>query len=137
MTGKTLWLICAAVLTLFASSAVMAEPSKNHVVRIAELEIDPAQLQAYKALLAEEIEASVRIEPGVLSLSAVSIKGNPTHIRILEVYADQQAYEAHLKTSHFLKYKTGTAGMVRSLNLLEAEPVMMCAKAGQPRGAGC
>jgi quinol monooxygenase YgiN len=36
------------------------------IVRIAELEIDPNQIAAYNALLSEEVEASVRIEPGVL-----------------------------------------------------------------------
>ena len=54
------------------------------IVRLAELEIDPAQLDSYKALLAEEIEASVRTEQGVLMLHAVSVKGQPranSHIR--------------------------------------------------------
>ena len=63
------------------------------VVRIAELEIDPAQVDAYKAALTEEVEASVRLEPGVLALNAVSINDNPTHIRLLEIYASQSAYE--------------------------------------------
>jgi quinol monooxygenase YgiN len=73
------------------------------IVRMAELEIDPAQLGRYKALLAEEIDASVATEPGVLMLCAVSIKDGPEHIRILEVYADQEVYEAHLRSPHFLK----------------------------------
>ena len=93
----------------------MAATEHDPIVRMAELDIDPAQLDAYKAFLTEEIEASVRLEPGVLSLSAVSVKGDPTRIRILEVYADQAAYEAHLKAPHFLKYKNGTTAMVRSL----------------------
>ncbi|CDM56547.1 MULTISPECIES: putative quinol monooxygenase [Rhizobium] len=98
------------------------------VVRMAELEIDPDQLEAYRALLAEEIEASVTLEDGVLSLHAVSIKDSPHKIRILEVYASSKAYEVHLRTPHFLKYKSGTAGMVTSLTLVDVEPVMMRAK---------
>jgi quinol monooxygenase YgiN len=98
------------------------------IVRIAELEIDLDQLSAYRALLAEEIEASVDREPGVLMLHAVAEKERPERIRILEVYADRAAYEAHLLTPHFLKYKTGTAGMVRSLKLVDVEPVMMRGK---------
>ena len=43
-------------------------------MRLAELEIDPAQLDSYKAALKEEIEASIRLEPGVLTLFAVSVK---------------------------------------------------------------
>jgi quinol monooxygenase YgiN len=71
------------------------------IVRLAELQIDPAQLDAYLALLREEIEASVRLEPGVLTLNAVALKDSPDHIRLMEIYADQDAYEAHLKSPHF------------------------------------
>ncbi len=106
----------------------MAEPENHPIVRIAELDIDPARIDAYKEYLREEIEASVRVEPGVLSLNAVSVRGDPAQIRILEVYADQAAYEAHLNTPHFLKYKNGTATMVRSLRLIETDPIMLRAK---------
>ncbi|UVC09317.1 antibiotic biosynthesis monooxygenase [Rhizobium sp. TH2] len=98
------------------------------IVKIAELEIDPEQIDAYRALLAEEIEASVDLEPGVLMLHAVAERERPAQIRILEVYADRTAYEAHLLTPHFLKYKTGTAGMVKSLRLVDVDPVMMRGK---------
>ena len=98
------------------------------IVRMAELEVDPAQIGAYTALLAEEVEASVAKEPGVLMLHAVSVNGNPERIRILEVYASPQDYEAHLQTPHFLKYKTLTADMVKSLALVEVDPIVMCAK---------
>lgn len=64
----------------------------------------------------------------MLSLNAVSVKDNPAQIRILEIYADQAAYEAHLKTPHFLKYKNGTAGMVRSLKLIETDPILLRSK---------
>ena len=98
------------------------------IVRIAELEIDPTQLEAYLALLTEEIEASVEKEPGVLMLHAVSVKDAPEKVRILEVYANRQAYEAHIQTPHFLKYKTLTAGMVMSLNLVDVDPISLSAK---------
>ncbi len=102
--------------------------SGKPVVRMAELEIDPGTLEAYRALLTEEIEASVALEDGVLSLNAVSIKDRPHVIRILEVYADKEAYEAHLRTPHFLKYKNETAGMVTSLTLVDVEPIVMRSK---------
>ena len=98
------------------------------MVRIAEIEVDPDQLEAYKAILAEEQAASVRLEPGVLMLHSVSLKEAPTHIRLLEVYASQSAYEAHLKAPHFIKYKTATATMVKSLKLIPASPILLCAK---------
>ncbi|HQZ12601.1 MAG TPA: putative quinol monooxygenase [Devosia sp.] len=98
------------------------------VIRIAELEIDPVHLDRYKALLAEEIEASVVAEPGVLFLHAASLTGSANLIRILEGYADQAAYEAHLQAPHFLKYKMKTASMILSLRLLPADVVALHAK---------
>lgn len=99
------------------------------IIRIAELEIDPAHIDRYKALLAEEIEAAVAVEPGVLFLHAVSIGGQPNVIRILEGYADQSAYDAHLQTPHFLKYKMKTASMILSLRLLPTDAVALRSKA--------
>ena len=64
----------------------------------------------------------------MLTLYAVSVKGQPTQIRIFEMNADTAAYEAHLQTPHFKKYKTGTQGMVKSLVLVETDPILLGAK---------
>lgn len=97
---------------------------KHPMVRLAKIVVDPAQLEQYKAILKEEAEASVRIEPGVLTLYAVSEKENPTHFTILEIYADSAAYRVHLQTPHFIKYKTSTKDMVKSLELVETTPLI-------------
>jgi 4-carboxymuconolactone decarboxylase len=102
---------------------VSAQENKQ-LVRLAKLVIDSAQLASYNALLKEGIETSVQVEPGVLTLYAVAEKDNPTHITILEIYANQEAYETHIKTPHFLKYKNGTKDMVKSLELIETIPLM-------------
>ena len=120
--------LAAFMLGIGAGRQAKAQAAPNKP--IAELEIDPAQIEDYKAYLREEIAASVVQEPGVLSLSAVAIAGKPASIRLLEVYASDAAYQAHLRTPHFLKYKQGTADMVQSLRLIETEPVMLCAKGG-------
>jgi quinol monooxygenase YgiN len=110
----------------------MAQDEKERLVRIAELEIDAAKLEAYRGLLAQEIEASVATEPGVLMLHAVSLRGSPEQIRLLEVYASLQDYEAHLKAPHFLKYKTLTSAMVKSLRLVDVDPIILRAKSALP-----
>jgi 4-carboxymuconolactone decarboxylase len=83
----------------------------------------PGYLEEYAALLKEEAEASVRLEPGVISIFPMFQKDNPTEIRILEIYASQEAYEAHLQTPHFKKYKTMTLEMVKSLKVIDMEPL--------------
>ena len=123
---KILMAISSVILSLSATEAIAA--SASPMVRIAEIEVDPDQLAAYKAILAEEQEASVRLEPGVLMLHSVAIAAQPAQIRLLEVYRDQAAYEAHIRSPHFLKYKTSTERMVRSLKLIETTPILLCAK---------
>lgn len=100
----------------------------KRLVRMAELEIDPARLDAYLAFLTEEIAASVEREPGVLMLHAVADKTAPHKIRILEVYASRTAYEAHIETPHFLKYKAGTADMVVTLRLIDMDPIILASR---------
>jgi quinol monooxygenase YgiN len=116
-------LFAFAVLPLSGCGPASAE-TQGQMVRLAKLEIDPAQLDAYRAALKEEIEASVSLEPGVLTLYAVSEKDRPTHFTILEIYADRAAYEHHIKTPHFLKYKQGTEKMVKSLELVDSVPLV-------------
>ncbi len=114
----------AIVGMLTFSFGTIAAQEKTQMVRLAKLVIDPTQLESYKAILKEEIEASVRIEPGVLTLYAVSEKEKPSHITILEIYANTDAYKSHLQTPHFIKYKTGTKDMVKSLELAETVPLV-------------
>ena len=96
--------------------------------RVANIEVYPADLPAYKTALAEHAAAAVRLEPGVLALQAVYDQAQPTHVTVFEIYASDSAYQAHLKTSHFLKYKNGTIKMVKSLQLTEMSPIAIAIK---------
>ena len=99
-------------------------PAENNLVRLSKIIVDPAQLDAYNVFLKEEIEASMRLEPGVLTLYATYEKDAPHHVTILEIYADSVAYESHLKTPHFQKYKQGTIEMVQELELVDVKPLI-------------
>jgi len=112
------------VLMFFQTDVVMAEDDGQQIVRLSKLEIAPEKLEQYKVALKEEIEASIRLEPGVLTLYAVFEKRAPNKLTILEIYKNRKAYESHIKTPHFLKYKTGTMDMVVSLELIDADPLI-------------
>jgi quinol monooxygenase YgiN len=118
------YFVLVAVLTISISCNIAVAQEKRQIVHLAKLVIDPLKLEDYKSLLKEEIETSVHNEPGVLKLFAVAEKDNPTHITILEIYRDIGAYKSHLQSSHFLKYKTGAKNMVKSLVLIEEEPLL-------------
>ena len=65
--------------------------------------------------------ASIKKEPGVISLIPMQLKDDPTKIRIIEIYASQEAYQHHLTTDHFKTYKQGTMHMVKDLKLVDTK----------------
>ena len=77
---------------------------EHMIVRIAEIEVFPQYLKEYLAFPMQSAEDSCQI-------------------RILEIYASEEAYQSHLKTEHFLKYKQGTLHMVKDLKLPTMKPL--------------
>lgn len=118
----------APALTLLAGSVAGAQPVAAPLVRIAELEIDPARLEEYKAAVQDEIDTSIRVEPGVLAIYSVAVRGEPNQLRFFEIYADEAAYRSHIDSPHFKKYVALTKAMIRSRKLIETDPVRLGAK---------
>ena len=108
----------AMAMLLFNPTAVAGQQTEI-MVRVSEIEIVSSYLEEYKAILKEEAAASVRLEPGVIAIFPMYQKEHPTQVRILEIYANRKAYESHLQTSHFQRYKTTTLKMVKSLKLVD------------------
>ena len=108
MNSKQILAVIASILTGFFGAPVFAEQAKEPYVQVAEIEVDPTQLASYRDAVREQIEAAIRLEPGVLVLYAISEKDNPAHIKVFEIYRDVEAYQAHLQSAHFKKYKVAT-----------------------------
>jgi quinol monooxygenase YgiN len=104
-------------------AAFFSDPGNEMIVRISELEIHQDYLEEYIAILKEEAEASVKLEPGVVSIFPMFQRESPTQVRILEIYSSKEAYESHLKTPHFLKYKDTTLKMVKALKLVDMQTI--------------
>lgn len=118
------------VFTLMVNSSFSQnEPSEtnlntnNMMIRISEIEINPNDLEHYIAILKEESAASVKLEPGVISIFPMFQNEHPNQIRILEIYKNKEAYESHLQTPHFKHYKSTTLQMVKSLKLVDMEAI--------------
>ena len=95
----------------------------NGIVRLSKIEVYPECLEEYMKYATEVGEVSLRTEPGVLTMYAVSEKENPGRITILETYASQEAYKSHIASEHFQKYKQGTLHMVKTLVLSDQMPL--------------
>lgn len=111
------------VVNMFIFSTSTMAQTKETITRLAVIEVDSVYLEEYRSFLKEGVEQALKKEPGVLTIYPMAEVLRPTHFTILEVYASKVAYEAHLKTPHFLKYKNGTMHMVKSLQLVTVNPL--------------
>lgn len=121
---------CIASLAFFSAHAaepngmVAKEPMQSDgIVRLSKVEVEPQYLDEYIKFATEVGEASLRTEPGVLTMYAVAEKDNKCKITILETYSSQEAYKRHIASKHFQKYKQGTLHMVKSLELIDQTPL--------------
>jgi hypothetical protein len=77
MNTKHLLVLGASILAASPASPGGAQEPLSPYVRVAEIEIDPGQLEPYRAAVKEQIQAAVELEPGVLALYSVADKENP------------------------------------------------------------
>ena len=127
MKKCTVYIFLLFMATLLNSNSTSAQTDPRKY-RIARIEIYPQYQQQYLDALTEHTKLAVKIEPGVLALQAVYDQKNPAKITVFEVYANEETYQSHLKTPHFLKYKTTTLKMVKSLQLSEVAPIAISIK---------
>jgi len=107
----------------------MAQQNQQ-MVRLAKIKVDSSQVEKYNAALKEQMNAAISAEPGVLTYYAVADKKDPSSITILEIYADAAAYNSHIATPHFKKYKETVKDMVKSLELVDVTLIASARKAG-------
>jgi quinol monooxygenase YgiN len=124
-----IWIVTICIVTLSFSIKAMAQ-QKNQMVRLAKIQVDPSQLEQYNTALKAQMATAVRLEPGVTTYYAVAEKSNPSHITILEIYADTAAYKSHIETAHFKKYKETVQHMVKSLELIDVNLIGSAKKPG-------
>lgn len=127
--NRLMLIVAIGILMLSFSKTAMAQQT-NRMVRLAKIQVDPSQLEKYNAALKEQMATAIRVEPGVLTYYAVADKSNPSHITILEIYADTAAYKAHIETPHFKKYKETVQHMVKSLELVDVDLIASAKKPG-------
>nr|WP_249152858.1 putative quinol monooxygenase [Bradyrhizobium diazoefficiens] len=125
---KQLLILGASMLASTLGGSAIAQEAQGRYIQLAEIEIDPAQLEAYQTAVREHIETAVRVEPGVLVLYAVSDKDNPTMVKVFEIYRDVEAYKSHLESPHFKTYKATTEKMVKSLKLVRTDAIALGAR---------
>lgn len=135
MNTRALLLFVFAGLLLMGlntAGAAQANAVQAGTVRIAHLKIKPDQLNAFTAAIREEMRDALRFEPGVLAIYAVADRSDPAKIMFFEIYASEEAYQAHRNTLHFIKYFETTKDMIEDRVLVEGVPVEMRDKRNTP-----
>ena len=117
------------LLTLFTLIILPSSAqTSNRMYRIAKIKVDANQLDKYTSALQEQMTTAIKLEPGVLSYTAVADKKDATSITILEVYASLESYQSHIVTPHFKKYKETVKDMVLSLELMDTNLICSAKK---------
>ena len=79
---------------------------------VVEFRLRPGTRERFVELVAANAAASVRDEPGCRRFDVLLPEDGGERVDLYEVYDDADAFAAHLETPHFLRFKTGTAGLV-------------------------
>ena len=93
------------------------------ITRISEIEVYPEYLTEYLQAAKLVGQTSVEKEDGVVCIYPMQEKRDSCQIRIIEIYASEEAYKHHIQTEHFQTYKQGTLHMVRHLDLVDCTPL--------------
>ena len=110
------------LISVFILNSVESKAQNSNIMyRIAKIKVDEKQLENYKTALQEQMNAAIKLEPGVLSYTVVADKKDATSITIFEVYANLDEYQSHIQAPHFKKYKETVKDMVLSLELIDTD----------------
>ncbi len=77
---------------------------------VANFLVQPQHREAFMATCLEDAKDSVKNEPGCHRFEVFTEKDEPNRIVLIEVYTDEAAFDAHLKTPHFAKFAAATRG---------------------------
>lgn len=74
-------------------------------VLVVDFVVKPEHVAAFTGEICRNAKASRETEPGCRQFDVCVTPDDPAKIVLYEVYEDKAAFEAHLKTAHFLACK--------------------------------
>ena len=69
------------------------------------INVKPEHVEAFKAASVGDAEGSTRDEPGCLRFDMHQDAENSARFYLYEVYRDEAAFQAHLETLHFIRWR--------------------------------
>ncbi len=81
---------------------------------IVDFVIQSAHVQAFAAAIADNARASLQTEPGCRQFDVCRDPADARRFFLYELYDDEAAVQAHLRSPHFLQMNAATAAWVES-----------------------
>ena len=91
-------------------------------VLVVTIDIKPAFREPFIAAMLDDARGSVTNEPGCLRFDVIQDEKEPNRIYLYEVYADRAAFDHHMTTPHFLKWKDAVQDWFASPAVVGAGP---------------
>jgi len=85
----------------------------GYVVMV-DFRLRPGTLRSFRPLVDLNARLSVQQEPGCRRFDVVEPDDETDRITLYEIYDDRAAFDAHMKTRHFLAFDAESAEMVAS-----------------------
>ncbi|WP_271408879.1 putative quinol monooxygenase [Pseudomonas sp. Q1-7] len=85
----------------------------------------PGSLEAFMDAMAVNAAASVRDEPGCLVFDVLQDRSDPELVWLYEVYTDEAAFEAHMRTAHFLASRPLLEPLILQQDCIEADALAL------------
>lgn len=101
--------------------------TRTNLVRV---EVKPENNQQFARIVTAEMAQSLKVEKGVLAMYAATEQENPNKWLFFEIYASDEAYEAHRQTPHFQDYLARTSEMLVSKESVPITPALLQNKGG-------
>lgn len=83
--------------------------------------LQPGSRDAFVAAMRENAAASVRDEPGCIRFDVLLDRSDPDRVWLYEIYIDEAALEAHMRTPHFLASRPLVEPLIRAQDVIEAD----------------
>jgi quinol monooxygenase YgiN len=81
-------------------------------VIVVDFKIKPGQMAAFRRLIDDNAQASVKDEPGCRRFDVLANRKDAERVLLYEIYDSRAAFDAHLKTPHFAVFNTASANLV-------------------------
>ena len=89
----------------------------GEIANVTEYDVKPEHRDAFRALLDDHAERTLRVEEGCLRFDILVPRGasadeNPTHIFLFELYADEDAFRMHTDSERLATFREAYKDML-------------------------